>query len=474
MPPAPIPNNLRRRGRDPAAAEAHDTLSVFSLRADRLWAYFKQQDLGFWAMCFYLVVEYMRPQQSMELLKGMPLGQICLGAALVGALMSGSSSAGSRSVASILMLTFTAIIIASSMQAYSPDASFAKIRTWFSWVCVYFFIITIVNTKQRFAFYTLVWLMCHYYMSQGGFKQFAGRGFTFASWGIIGAPGWFQNSGEFAIAMCMMFAVSWHYYMATKQYLTKWRRFFVLGMPVTAAVDVIGSSSRGAVAGLAAIGLCVLIRNKVNLKGILSIALVAGAAWFILPDEQKARFSAAGEDKTSINRKVYWLNGLQIAATHPMLGIGYENWLEFYDKFYKDSEISAQFKVYTVQVVHNIFIQCAAELGYLGLGCFVLLILATIFINNQTRRIVKAGRDPPDMFVMHMSWGLDEAMWSYLVAGFFVTVLYYPFFWINLALSVALNTTARLSVRAAPRVRGAPAAARPRTVFQPAASSRAS
>ena len=30
-----------------------------------------------------------------------------------------------------------------------------------------------------------------------------------------------------------------------------------------------------------------------------------------------------------------------------------------------------------------------------------------------------------------------------MVSGFFVTVLYYPYFWINLAMTVALNTVAK-------------------------------
>jgi hypothetical protein len=37
-----------------------------------------------------------------------------------------------------------------------------------------------------------------------------------------------------------------------------------------------------------------------------------------------------------------------------------------------------------------------------------------------------------------------------MVSGFFVTVLYYPYFWINLAMTVALSTVARQLPVAAP------------------------
>jgi hypothetical protein len=54
-----------------------------------------------------------------------------------------------------------------------------------------------------------------------------------------------------------------------------------------------------------------------------------------------------------------------------------------------------------------------------------------------------------------MAYGLDGALVSYLVAGFFVTVLYYPFFWINLALTVALSATTSASLSSLPAPRRA-------------------
>jgi hypothetical protein len=53
-----------------------------------------------------------------------------------------------------------------------------------------------------------------------------------------------------------------------------------------------------------------------------------------------------------------------------------------------------------------------------------------------------------------MAQGLDCSLVGYLVAGFFVTVLYYPFFWINLAMTVALHNAARNAVAAAGGVGG--------------------
>jgi hypothetical protein len=89
---------------------------------------------------------------------------------------------------------------------------------------------------------------------------------------------------------------------------------------------------------------------------------------------------------------------------------------------------------------HNIFVQAGAELGYTGLFAFLLLIGYTFVTNYRTRRL--AGRSPGNRFLFCMAYGLDGALVGYLVSGFFVTVLYYPYFWINFAMTVALHRAA--------------------------------
>jgi hypothetical protein len=68
--------------------------------------------------------------------------------------------------------------------------------------------------------------------------------------------------------------------------------------------------------------------------------------------------------------------------------------------------------------------------------------------NARSRRLAKSY--PDGRFVFMMAHGLDAAMFGFLASGFFVTVLYYPFFWINLSMSVSLHEVARRQFRVAP------------------------
>ncbi len=115
---------------------------------------------------------------------------------------------------------------------------------------------------------------------------------------------------------------------------------------------------------------------------------------------------------------------------YPVLGIGYANWPEYHAINYGVRALP-----------HNVFIEAGAELGYTGLAAFVALIGCTFWINRRTRQVAKLRPDG-GRFIFFMAHGLDAAMVGFMASGFFITVLYYPFFWINFAMTVALHNAA--------------------------------
>jgi hypothetical protein len=65
-----------------------------------------------------------------------------------------------------------------------------------------------------------------------------------------------------------------------------------------------------------------------------------------------------------------------------------------------------------------------------------------------------------------MAHGFDGALIGYLVGGYFVTVLYYPFFWINLAMTVMLYNVTRRRAQEAGVLQSARAARNARQRLQ--------
>jgi putative inorganic carbon (HCO3(-)) transporter len=410
---------------------------VRSLTLGSLVARTVRQPASFVLTSLYVFFEYVRPQATYPVLNVLPWARIALIGALIACAVEGKGSF-SRQRGWGLLLAFTLVIFASIAQAVYPSVGLKTVDLWLSWLVIIFIISSAADTEERLILLVGGFLLWNFKMSFGGFRRWAAIGFQFRDWGLTGPSGWFQNSGEFGIEMCVFFPIVIYFLIGLQPHLAKWKVYALVFMAVTAVASMAGSSSRGALVGGAAVGLWFLWRSPNRIKGTVLMGALAIATWVVLPDEQKERFRASGDDRTSQHRLTYWADGIEIANDHPVLGIGYDNWMPYYTTRYNPDG----------QLPHNIFIEAAAELGYVGLFVFVGLISYVFWENYQTRRVTARNGPLPNRFLYFMSFGFDGALIGYLVSGFFVTVLFYPYFWVNMAFTMALATVARRSVRA--------------------------
>lgn len=398
---------------------------IFQLKIRAIWRYLTTQPASFWFINIYLFFEYVRPQSIYTWLDILPWTQASILLSL-GALVLEGKLPRFRTIGAGLLLVFSAVVFLSSVTAVFPSIAMSQWELYFSWVLIFLLITNIVTTEKRFFVFMLAFLLYSFKMSQHAFRSWALSGFAFRSWGATGGPGWFHNSGEFGIQMCVFLPLVVEFILALRKNWNKWVRWFFYFIPVTAVASMVASSSRGALVGGAMVGLWYVIRSKHRFRTLLIVALLGAATWQIVPEEQKARFEMAGEDRTSTKRLDRWEWGLALAAENPVLGIGYANWQPYFSG----------------QLSHNVFIEAMSELGYTGLLVFIAMIIATFVINYKTRRLLK-GVPTSTPFMRHMAYGLDGALIGFIGSGFFVTVLYYPYFWINLAMTVSLHVSAR-------------------------------
>lgn len=408
--------------------------SFWRLKIGELWRFFRRQPPSFWMVSFYLFIEYVRPQQVWPVIDVLPWGRVAILGCLAALFLEGKFPSF-RSRLSWLYLVFVGIVVASSFAAVNPAESWRMLYLPISWFLVFLLITNIVNTERRFLIFLGFFLLWSFKMSQHGFRSWMQSGFGFRDWGATGGPGWFHNSGEFGIQMCVFFPLTIAFFLALYRYWDRIRTWFFLILPVTAIASMIASSSRGALVGLAAVLVWMIGRSRFRVRAAVYGAVLAAAIVVLMPEEQKERFSNVGKDGTSIQRLVVWKRGIRITQEHPILGIGYNNWLR-----YNNARWGGEL------LPHNIFIEAGSELGYVGLFSFLSLILGTFWVNRGTRRI---GRSLGErgLFLYHMGHGLDGALIGYLASGFFVTVLHYPYFWINLSMVVSLRIAAERSLR---------------------------
>lgn len=402
---------------------------LFRMRLGALWKSFKAQPASFWFICFFVFLEYVRPQSIWTQLAVFPWSAVTL-TLCVGAFLLEGRRIHFTTIADKWLWVFTLVWLMSCLTAYSPSLSFAKSWGYLSWLLMYVLIVNIVNTQVRFLIFLVGYLLYNFKMAQHGVRTWAEIGFGFQEWGASGAPGWFQNSGEFGIQMTIFFPLSLMFWFASRSHLSKVKSWLLLTFPVAAVISMIASSSRGALLG-GAVGVAVLVaHSRYKVRAALMAVVTALVVIAVLPEEQKQRLQSIGEDKTSVSRTYLWERGLEVVRERPVFGAGYANWTAYH---------MARTGWWT-QLPHNMFMEALAELGYTGLLAFLALIGATYVVNARTRRLAK--RLPDGRFIRSMALGLDAALAASLASGFFITVLYYPFFWMNLAMTVALHNAA--------------------------------
>ena len=407
--------------------------NLLSLKVRDFSAAFRAESAALWFLCFYIFLEYIRPQGMYPVLDFLPWGQLSV-ILCVASVFVTNSKANGFSAMDKLFLIMSILVILSAVFAWSPAASFKYWSTYTSWILMYFCIVSILTTPNRLLLFVIFFALINLKLSQHGSRTFMMRGFSFASYGLSGPPGWFHNSGEFAMQMVIIFSMCLPVIFAAKKHIEnifRWRLLLIL-FPGLAALTVIGSSSRGGQLALLVVIFIFFMKSKKFFRNILILSIALAAGYYFLPEEQLQRFNTAGDDKTSQLRLVHWQHARETIAEQP-LGIGYKNWIPYY---------IAHIDPYEVEQIHNTVLQAYVELGVPGGSLFLLMLVVTLRMNAKTKKEMANIEGIEAESIAAIAYGINLGLIATFVAAFFMSVLYYPPFWLAFALTSALRTTA--------------------------------
>lgn len=406
------------------------TINIYDLRLRSFIAGFRAESAALWFLCFYIFMEYIRPQGMYPVLDILPWGQVAILGAVASVFMTRSKALGFGAMDK-LFIVFSITVLFSIIFAWDVDASLKHWTTYTSWILMYFCVVSVLTTPNRLLLFTIFFLIINFKLSQHGARTFAMRGFSFAHWGLAGSPGWFHNSGEFALQMVVIFSMSLTLLLAFREQIEKRIRWWVLLLlfPGTAALTVIGSSSRGGQIALVAVVLILVLKGRRLFRNLAILAVLISLALYILPEEQLARFHSAGEDKTSELRLIHWEHAMDVIKHNP-LGIGYRNWISYYADKYQPEK---------VEQIHNTVLEAFVDLGYPGGVLFLIMLLTAIVMNFKTAREMRGIDSVEARAVRAIAAGVNLGLLGTFIAAYFMSVLFYPMFWLAFALTSAMR-----------------------------------
>ena len=340
-----------------------------------------------------------------------------------------------------------AVIMLSAITAVWKHPSFAYLAEYLYMLVLFFATIDLVDSERRLKGY--IWLMIGL-MTCLSIEQLLGLGESTGLAGEVlregGMGAALADTNEFGLAI--LFFLPFAFYSALSVG-NRWLRIGLFGLSGLLVVSIIATGSRGAVVGFLA--LCIALWSKSKHKFVvgLGLAVLVVALWFAAPSAYRVRVASIlnyQQEENATVRRDAWKAGLSMFMHHPLLGVGPTNFPIEYGNQTGSKWIAA----------HSLYMQALAELGTVGV-VWALFLIVYIFRTARAsqRRLHKLGG--PLKFPWATANAVEASFISFLVAGAFLSCLYYSYVWLLAGLAVILDLQTRklsapVEVVAAPAV----------------------
>jgi O-antigen ligase len=402
-----------------------------SIDVKAIWRQLKQEPFHFWLFCGYLIFEYVRPQQIYPFIDIIPWAKLLVLGTLIGTFLAKEEAPPSTPLAKYYWGLMLAVFL-SCVFAEFPGYSFSKFFEAFNWLIIFYLFIRIVTSRFRFFIVLLLILLASYKMSQHAAISWARRGFTFERWGIAGGAGFFGNAADLGVQMLLVLPLSIVFYQVCHTYWGRFKKILFLLFPLTVLMAIIATGERNTLVGLAGMCLVFVLTQKNRLKNIILISIFAAVFIAAMPQELKDRFDTIGKDNTSLSRITYWKRGIDFFKEHPIVGIGYYNWIPYYVKYHPGESLRQDHQ----EIAHSTPIIVLAELGVLGFIFYYCIAVRMILLNIRSSKIARLDNE---RLWESIPFGLNIGIIGFLGASIFITVTFYPFLFIHASLTAALH-----------------------------------
>jgi O-antigen ligase len=395
--------------------------------------------LPFWLVTFYLVLEYGRPHESLPVLGHLHLPAliiILLGFALV-------ANSGRVVLADIQIKLFVGFI--GLMAIHVPFAvnnrmAFNMTVDMMNVFVVFLAIVTFVDSPEKLQTLIKTWIATSIYLTMVG-NSHKGQG--------VGS--FFGDENDLALFLNMM--IPFAFFLAL-QATTISRRLRFLIIVGTLLVGTVTTFSRGGFIGLAVVGFYCLVRSPKKFLSSLVVVVLILVMFQFAPEGYWDDMGTIADEtdnpySTGNDRLYSWKAGWRMFLDHPILGVGPANFpwnfADYEPKGGFGGHGGMEGRLHGGRVAHSLYFTLIPELGSIGTILFAGMILSSLkdlrFIRKRLRghRMQRHGNTDTFEFFWYLTFGLGGSLAAYLASGTFISVLYYPHFWIWMGIVVALR-----------------------------------
>ncbi len=240
--------------------------------------------------------------------------------------------------------------------------------------------------------------------------------------------GMLQDPNEYALVAGLWMPLAFLWAFGKRP---RWEKVFCLGCFALCVVGTSLAASRGCFLGMVASFLFVIwhSRNRVRNLALAGVLLLPVGLLGSHSVVQRLFHPTHSDYLAQEARLVAWEAGWNMITTHPVIGVGLENFKAAMPH-YQPRELKLD------TIAHNTYVEVTAELGVPALLIFLGMWVATFIMLGRVRRRTRTGRLRG---LFPVALGLQAGMVAYLVNAFFLTTWWFKMVWFLLFLAVCVH-----------------------------------
>jgi len=245
------------------------------------------------------------------------------------------------------------------------------------------------------------------------------------------------DGNDYSMSLCILLGFQLNIALDQQSKFKKMFSWFLLGLLM---LTIIGTQSRGATLGMAAVFGYMWWRSPRKAVGVIAIMVAVVGVLLYAPDvyfERMSTLSAPSEEGSAAGRMHAWRAGTKMALAHP-LGVGAGNFPNNFPK-YRAPDAPNRW-----MTAHSMYFLILGELGFLGLLLLLKLVFGNFRSNARLRkRLVEEQErlNEPTRFAADIRTlnAFNASIMGLSVAGAFLSVTYYPHVFVMVGLCIALR-----------------------------------
>lgn len=254
----------------------------------------------------------------------------------------------------------------------------------------------------------------------------------------------FGDNNHLALVLLMVLPFLYYLYRYSAGKFA--RLGFLAVLPLT-ILAVMATNSRGALLGLVAIALWIILKSQKKALGIVLVGLSALMVVQLAPEQWSSRMEtiqSADQDASFMGRVTAWKVSSAIAVSNPVFGGGFRALQNHpvWDR-YKDSQgllgfVDTPTLSRSGVAAHSIWFEVLGDQGFVGFFLFVALLVNGFFTRREVWKLARRN-GPQEQWAGDLADMVAAALLAYVVSGSLLSAAYFELPYVCLMLMETLK-----------------------------------